>query len=174
MKISGRTIKQRLYGLRTLPSNLKRARYFRGHGVHSPYVYSIVRQVFMASGFITSDRSIYEALLSRGVGRKRATQLQNLACHCHYERVGIDCAVKKFSEYDMVIATTNVPLEQLPIMAMEARNRKITLCIMSPSLNRERDNMCKSLVEEHPSTSVDNRGYLLLFNNHLPKQIFRL
>lgn len=174
MKISGRTIKQRLYGLRTLPSNLKRARYFRGHGVHSPYVYSIVRQVFMASGFITSDHSIYEALLSKGVGRKRATQLQNLAFHCNYERVGIDCAVEKFSEYDMVIATTDIPLEQLPAMAHEAHQQQMTLCVMSPSLNRERDKMCKSLVEEHPSTSVDNRGYLLLFNNHLPKQIFRL
>lgn len=174
MKISGRTIKQRLYGLRTLPSNLKRARYFRGHGVHSPYVYSIVRQVFMASGFITSDHSIYEALLLKGVGRKRATQLQNLAFHCSYERVGIDCAVEKFSEYDMVIATTDIPLEQLPAMAHEAHQQQMTLCVMLPSLNRERDKMCKSLVEQHPSTSVDNRGYLLLFNNHLPKQIFRL
>lgn len=174
MKISGRTIKQRLYGLRKLPSDLKRARYFRGHGVHSPYVYSIVRQVFMVSHLVSDEHSLYEALLSRGVGRKRATQLQNLACHCHYERVGIDCAVEEFSEYDMVIATTDIPLEQLPAMAHEAQQQQMTLCVMSPSLNRERDKMCKSLVEEHPSTSVDNRGYLLLFNNHLPKQIFKL
>lgn len=174
MKISGRTIKQRLYGLRKLPSDLKRARYFRGHGVHSPYIYSIVRQVFMVSHLVGGEHSLYDALLSKGVGRKRATQLQNLAYHCDYEHVGIDCAVEEFSEYDMVIATTDVPLEQLPLMALEARNKKITLCIMLPSLNRERDNTCKALVEEHPSTSVDNRGYLLLFNNHLPKQIFRL
>lgn len=174
MKISGRTIKQRLYGLRTLPSNLKRARYFRGHGVHSPYIYSIVRQVFMVSEFITDDHSLYEALLGKGIARKRALQLQNLAHHCNYSSVGIDCAVEEFAKYDMVIATAHISVEQLPMMALEARKQKITLCIMQPSLNRERDRLCKSLVEEHPSTSVDNRGYLLLFNNHLPKQIFRL
>ena len=174
MKISGRTIKQRLYGLRKLPSDLKRARYFRGHGVHSPYVYSIVRQVFMVSHIIGNEHSLYEALLLKGVGKKRAIQLQNLARHCQYERVGIDCAVEEFSEYDMVIATVDIPLEQLPAMAHEAHQQQMTLCVMSPSLNRERDKMCRSLVEEHPSTSVDNRGFLLLFNNHLPKQIFKL
>ena len=174
MKISGRTIKQRLYGLRKLPSDLKRARYFRGHGVHSPYVYSIVRQVFMVSHIIGNEHSLYEALLLKGVGKKRAIQLQNLARHCQYERVGIDCAVEEFSEYDMGIATVDIPLEQLPAMAHEAHQQQMTLCVMSPSLNRERDKMCRSLVEEHPSTSVDNRGYLLLFNNHLPKQIFKL
>lgn len=30
-----------------LRSHLARARFFRGHGVHSPFVYAIVRQVFM-------------------------------------------------------------------------------------------------------------------------------
>ena len=174
MKISGRTIKQRLYGLSKLPSNLKRARYFRGHGVHSPYVYSIVRQVFMVSHLIGNEHSLYEALLLKGVGKKRAIQLQNLARHCQYERVGIDCAVEEFSHYDMVIVTTNISPEQLPTMALEAREQRITLCVMMPSLSRERDTMCRRLVEEHPSTSVDNRGYLLLFNNHLPKQIFKL
>lgn len=174
MKISGRTISQRLYGLSKLPSNIKRARYFRGHGVHSPYIYNIVRQVFMQSKLITADHSIYEALLAKGVGRKRAIELQNLAYHCNYERVGIDCAIEEFCKYDMVIATTAIANEYLAIMAQRAREQKLTLCIISPSLNRGRDNECKALVERHSSTSVDNRGYLLLFNNHLPKQIFKL
>ena len=30
-----------------LRSHLARARFFRGHGVHSPFVYAIVRQVIM-------------------------------------------------------------------------------------------------------------------------------
>jgi len=91
MKISGRNIKRRLYGLRKLPSNLKRARYFRGHGVHSPFVYAVVRQVFMRSRlFPEGATDLYYELLARGISQRRAVQLQNLMTHCGYESFDID------------------------------------------------------------------------------------
>ena len=174
MKITGRNIKRRLYGLRTLPSHLKRARHFRGHGVHSPYVYNIVRQVFMRSTFITDDRTLYDTLTAKGVAKRRALQLQNLMEHLRYESFSIDCAVAEIGKSNIAIVTIDQSPELFPALAAEARATGTTLCIIAPSFDRERDVMCKRLVEEHPCTSVDNRGYLLLFNNHLPKQIFRL
>ncbi len=170
MKITGRNIKRRLYGLRTLPSNLKRARYFRGHGVHSPFVYAIVRQVFMRSSFMSNERTLYTALIERGVAKRRAMQLQNLMEHLHYSSFCIDST----SEADLTIATADYPTSQLSTLATAAREAHHTLCIIAPSLDSERDGECKRLVKEHTCTSVDNRGYLLLFNNHLPKQKFRL
>jgi len=48
MKIVGHPISFRLPGrVSELRNRLSRARYFRGHGVHSPFVYDIVRSVFM-------------------------------------------------------------------------------------------------------------------------------
>ena len=44
-----------------------RARYFRGHGVHSPFVYDLVRHVFMRAELLPGDRSLYEALLAVGI-----------------------------------------------------------------------------------------------------------
>lgn len=170
MKITGRNIKRRLYGLRTLPSHLKRARYFRGHGVHSPFVYAIVRQVFMRSTFISDERTLYTTLIERGVAKRRALQLQNLVVHLRYSSFSIDSTV----EADMIIATADYPTSQLSALATTAREAHCTLCIIAPSLDSERDRTCKHLVAEHTCTSVDNRGYLLLFNNHLPKQKFRL
>lgn len=170
MKITGRNIKRRLYGLRTLPSHIKRARYFRGHGVHSPFVYAIVRQVFMRSTFLADDRTLYNALIEQGVAKRRAMQLQNLMEHLRYTSFCIDSA----AEADMIIATADYPTSQLSALATTARSESRTLCIMAPSIDRERDSECKRLVAEHTCTSVDNRGYLLLFNNHLPKQKFRL
>lgn len=61
-----------------------RARYFRGHGVHSPFVYDLVRHVFMRAELLPGDRSLYEALLAVGIAERRAVQLQNLAIHCGY------------------------------------------------------------------------------------------
>lgn len=174
MKITGRNIKRRLYGLSQLPSNLKRARYFRGHGVHSPYVYAIVRQVFMRSSFVGSERALYDALMLRGVAPRRAVQLQNLMEHCHYSTFAIDCDASAVGGCDFVVASVAVQPEAFEVLAASARREGATLCIISPSLDRERDKACQRLIEQHPCTSVDNRGYLLLFNNHLPKQKFRL
>ena len=94
-----------------LRSHLARARFFRGHGVHSPFVYAIVRQVFMKTELAEGEA---------------------------------------------------------------ARREGATLCIMEPYADVERRNCCRHLTAEHPSTSIDNRGYLLLFNGTLPKQHFKL
>ena len=107
-----------------LRSHLARARFFRGHGVHSPFVYAIVRQVFMKTELAEGDRSLYA--------------------------------------------------DRLPQLAEAARREGATLCIMEPYADVERRNCCRRLAAEHPSTSIDNRGYLLLFNGTLPKQHFKL
>lgn len=174
MKITGRNIKRRLYGLRNLGSNIKRARYFRGHGVHSPFVYAIVRQVFMCSTFLGERRDFYDALIALGTPKKRARELQNLMEHCRYNSFGIDSATDVFEQYDLIVATIDIEASQLSNMSQAATQTGKTLCIMRPSLDGERDRACKLIVEQHRCTSVDNRGYLLLFNNHLPKQKFRL
>ena len=38
-------------------------RHWRGHGVHSPFMYGIVRNVFMKNRITGSDRALYQALL---------------------------------------------------------------------------------------------------------------
>lgn len=175
MKITGRNIKRRLYGLRNIPANIKRARYFRGHGVHSPFVYAIVRGVFMCSKlYDNSATDLYDALLARGAAKRRATQLQNLMTHCRYQTFAIDCPIEQMQGVDLVIATTATASEQLAQIAKQARQNKQTLCVMSPSLDSRRDKACREIVATHQCTSIDNRGYLLIFNNHLPKQKFRL
>lgn len=169
MKRSGRTLKQRLYGIKHLPSRMRRARYFRGHGVHSPYIYSIVRQVFMSSKLHGDNSRLYDALVERGVARKRARQLHNLALHCDYSSWAIDAFDSQYT-----ILTLNTSAEQLTEYSTRCREAGATLCILSPYYTAERWVECCQIVEAHPSTTVDNRGYLLIFNNHLPKQRFRL
>jgi hypothetical protein len=64
--------------------------------------------------------------------------------------------------------------EHLDDYVRYAQEGGITLCIMRPYNNANRWEVCHRVIDEHPSTTVDNRGYLLIFNNHLPKQRFRL
>lgn len=174
MKITGRNIKRRLYGLSQLPNNIKRARFWRGHGVHSPYVYSIVRQVFMSRCIKGNHCDLMEILLDKGIAKKRAIELQNLVAHCKYNTYAIDITPQQMEGFDFVISTLQAGNEILNSLAKRAEELGSTLCIISPSYDFARNKVCKALVEAHPCTSIDNRGYLLLFNNHLPKQIFEL
>lgn len=171
MKINGRNIKRRLYGVKELTDRLSRARHFRGHGIHSPFVYAIVRQVFMKPNLTTDDRTVYDPLLGRGVPERRAIQLQNLYSHCRYGSFGIDCPCEG---HDFVVLTREYPVGGLVGAAADARRCGTTLAIMNPYDGREREDTCKEIVETHLCTAVDNRGYLLIFNNRLPKQHFKL
>lgn len=174
MKISGKNLKRRLYGVSRLHDRVKRARHFRGHGVHSPFVYSIVRQVFMSSKFITDDSYyttiVYGALLEQQIPHKRALQLANLCAYCGYREIsyGRPCAA------DLIIVPQGVDPENFAPYVQIAGECGATLVIMMPYLNNKRDMACREIVAQHKCTTVDNRGYLLIFNNHLPKQHFRL
>lgn len=170
MKRSGRTLKQRLQDISYLPSYLSRARYFRGHGVHSPFVYDIVRKVFMHSKLYTPESALYTALMANGVAKRRAVQLANLAEHCKYNSWSIDSMEQK----QMIILTLNTKYTELERYTEYAREIGATLCIINPYNNRERWDRCVGIIDAHPSTTIDNRAYLLIFNNHLPKQRFRL
>ena len=145
MGIGGHKLGLKFYGRVTeLRNRLSRARFFRGHGVHSPFVYDVVRNVC-------------------------AVQLQNLAIHCGYASFGLNRADAEFC-----IATRGLSRAETLALVGDAAAAGNTVAVMSPYDGRERRAMCLQIVAAHRSTTVDNRGYLLVFNNNLPKQHFRI
>ena len=114
MRISGRTILQRLYGVMRVGNRLSRARYFRGHGVHSPFVYNVVRQVFMRSTLTVAEDALYGAMIEAEVPHKRAVQLRNLVEHCSYKSAGIDCGCEG---HDFMVLTLKTPAVELAAIA---------------------------------------------------------
>ena len=124
----------------------------------------------MQSKFYNSDNALYTALLSKGVAKRRAVQLANLAEHCGYDNWCID----SMDEKQMIILTLDTHYTELVRYAEYAREKGATLCIVNPYNNRERWEVCLDIIDAHPSTTIDNRAYLLVFNNHLPTPRFRL
>ena len=172
MKHSGRNIKQRLYGLTLIGNHLSRIRHFRGHGVHSPFVYSLVRKVFMCKTLIDSKSTeLYNTLVTMETPIKRAIELQNIMHHMGYTTYSVDNILCN-AELNIITPALSAT-ETIKAMSC-ATNNGSTVAILMPYINKVRDMMCREFIATHPSTSVDNRGYILFFNNHLPKQHYRL
>lgn len=173
MRILKPSITRRIYRVVAGSARAVDVRHFRGYGVHSPFVYSLVRQVFMRRRIEGPDTALYTELILRHVSRRRAIQLQNLYTHCGY---GSYCfmendAVPDLTGVGMCIVLRDCDLERILNVAEKARQSGTTVCILAPRDERTRSRQCRRLVAEHPGTSVDNRGYLLLFNHkYLPKQ----
>lgn len=172
MKKSGRNIKERMLRLSILGNRISRIKHYRGHGVHSPYVYNLVRKVFMCKA-LPQDREnlLYKALVDCNVPVRRAVELQNMLYHCEAESFSIDSTT---ALGQLHIATTPQPLSEYEKLLAEAAKQGTTVVVLNPYLNREHRTTCAELIMRHHSTSVDNRGYIIFFNNHLPKQHYKL
>ncbi len=167
MKVSGRNLGRRLL---LLGDRLSRIKHRKGHGVHSPFVYGFVRKVLMAKTLCEGfDNTLYNTLLAKGVKEKRVRELHNTLCYIE----GKSYSVNEVA-CDLSILLADYPTEQLRSAYEEAKREGLTLAICQPYLNRERQNEIKGLIDEHRSTTIDNRAYILFFNNRLPKQYYRL
>lgn len=170
MKLTGHGLRQNIRRrIAATGDRLARARYFRGHGVHSPFVYALVREVFMRTELLPGDRALYQVLRAAGTDKRRAVQLQNLAIHAGYATFGLNRADAAFS-----IVTAELPQTEVLQLVHAAQETGATVAILAPHAGIERQALCRQIAAAHKSTSVDNRAYLLLFNNHLPEQHFRL
>ncbi len=147
-----------------------RLRHRRGHGVHSPYIYNIVREVFMRRDENTSTSELYNLLLTLNVKNSHALELENLRHHCGFSTFGVDT----FEPLDLVLCSTLLPHDDVEKVLKWAMLSGTTVVVLSPHLNPTRGRMCDAIVARHLGTTVNRAGYLIIFNNHLPKQHFTL
>lgn len=123
----------------------------------------------MHNKLLPGSQSLYAELTACGVPSRRAVQLQNLWTHCAYGTYGLNHADAEFC-----VVTRDLPPAEALEVVRAASIRGATVAVLAPYEGRERQDFCHRIVAEHSCTTVDNRGYLLLFNNHLPKQYFRI
>lgn len=156
---------------RRFENRLVRMRHFRGHGVHSPYIYTLVREVFMVrrNPVATFDPLFEATLRQAGLSQRAARELQQIGRRCGCKTWGVD------REGDEMTFLTRKASEELcRRVLLQAQGTGRTVVVVKPYADRERVDLCDRIIAAHPSASVDRGNYILLFNNHLPKQHFLL
>ncbi len=172
MKNNNRNIKRRLYRLSLIGNHLSRIKHFRGHGVHSPFVYGLVRSVFMTRRGLHDEPSHFvESLVAVGVALRRAVQLEGAMQYSNASTYVIDSVA---CNADFCILSPKCDVREFATAYQSALANGSTLVICQPYATQERQKEVMRLVELHRCTSVDNRAYILFFNNKLPKQHFKL
>lgn len=145
-------------------------RHRRGYGVHSPYLYRLVREALMLRTLVGSRHDLYDALIDASVGHREAVRLQNLLTPSGLERWRINpSAEEPIAESTLVVMTT--PTDKAAEVAERMNSNKLsTLCVIvgrRPSKNR----LAQRLVAQHGGTSAETGTLLLLIHNPaLPKQ----
>ncbi len=172
-----RNIKGRIAHAAVYSRTLAHVKHYRGAGVHSPFVYGVIRNAIMKHS-PEGDNALFDELRGRGFSKKRAAQLQNLYTFHNYtsapfaEEGGQQPALDAGT---LCFVMPSLALEDTLALVERAKGTGCTLCIIGPYDSRRRHRMARKLVESHRHTSVDNRGFLLLFfNERLPKQHFKL
>ena len=174
-----RGIRKKLARVANYSRTLVRVKHFRGRKVHSPFVYGIVRNAIMKTKPQGNDHTLFDELRRRGFSTRRAAQLQNLYTYKGYTSAvfaeGVPSLSTDLDAGTLCFAMPSLPEADTVALVECARGTGAAICLVLPYENRERRRLARILVASHRHTSVDNRGFLLLFTDErLPKQHFKL
>ena len=151
-----------------------RMRHLRGHGIHSPFVYSLIREAFMKRKLTDGgDTGLYSELIKYGAGKHSARELQNLHSYCKYKEhviiAGSDAGIKTGSlniifpgsdAFDIISGGFGEPA---------------AIVVMYPYTDSAQRKLCAQLIARKECASVDRRKYMVFFyDNKLQVQHFKL
>lgn len=146
----------------------------------------------MSRRLLGCDTVLLNILQRAGVSARRALELQNLMTYCGFRTFAVigggdeprtmvadhlskECGIATNAAVELFVLLCGVSETETLHVVREASDRGATVAIVVPYANKERERMCRAIVAAHRSTTVDNRGYLLLFNNKcLTKQHYKI
>ncbi len=140
-------------------------RHWRGRGIHSPFMYAIVRSVFMQKRIIGRDQTLYNALIQHGIGRRSGIILQNLYTHCKMERFVLvgetDTPLPLGPVFCVLLPDTSA--ETVALMARHVLEQSGYLVVLAPHRSPHRWRVTQQIRWRHRCVSVDRKVMMLYF-----------
>lgn len=153
-----------------------RVKHYRGHSIHSPFAYCLVREAFMKRS-LRPDRPnrLYAELRKAGIGKYCAVQMQNMYDYCGYESYRFICKPEDITDSALCLALADVGNGELDELLNAAHTTRCTIGVISPRNSRGRLRVCEKYAYRNVCLSIDKRGFIaFFFGQPLTKQHFKL
>lgn len=158
-------------------------RHFRGRSIHSPFMYGMVRNVFMQGRITGPDDRLYNLLRETGLGESASVMLQNMLTYSGLHgytligpkhRVG-SCTCEPQKGRNLCILLPGVPVRTLMEAARDASVRENILVILAPHLTRRGREAAQAIRHHYPCVSVDRCNMVIcIFDHKLQPQHYRI
>lgn len=157
------------------PALFTRIHHFRGHSVHSPFAYSLVRNVLMEKSLAEGLDSVCDRLCSKGISRKYAIRISNLTRYCALSDIAVDSRTDIVNNSSILLVASPAFPEGNLLSLEQTAGPSDVFCVTVPRKGKTRRNICTQLIQRHDGLSIENRGVLLMFyDKGLNKQHIRL
>ncbi len=156
--------------------NCFRMNHWRGHGIHSPFMYRLVREVIVRENPRKTGRPLPESIAARLLSERDAAFLRNLYGYLDYPRC-IVAGEETPENRTLCIASADVSPEAIGQLIGRIRNDHDECCVAVLGINKSYDKyrLCKKLIREENCVSVDlYRTCLFIYDARLRKQHYRL
>lgn len=150
-----------------------RRKYRSGHRIHSPYVYTLVRDLFMKNrnGILSSDAELTVALCQKGLKYDYSYRVGQFFKYNQFSKYSMNPEV--YDGEDLVILTIIANVEQLNslIERMKSSHRRSAVVVLNIYRNKE----CRNWWKKQHELSLDlYRIGINVYDENLNKEYFKL
>lgn len=154
---------------------LMRVKHWRGRSVHSPFLYSVVREGFMRNDSLPINETLFTQLKERGFSQVQALRVCRLYAHLGYESYTFDAA--NYTDEQLIVLGENITPKDIALIAQKNCKNHRTICVVMHGIykTKERHHMWNLLSVVTGGVAVDlyHNGYLFI-DCHLNRQKFKM
>ena len=157
--------------------NCFRLNHWRGHGIHSPFMYRLVREVLVKRKVSYNPHTLPENIMNYNLLKRDTLFIRNLYAFLKYPN-SIIAGEGRPDHRTFCVAPMDTPPEKIGelINAIDRNgNNECCVAVLGVNKSREKYQLCRELIQKETCVSVDlYRTYLFLFDKRLQKQYYRI
>ncbi|MFI3315730.1 MAG: hypothetical protein R3Y04_08745 [Rikenellaceae bacterium] len=154
---------------------LMRVKHWHGRSVHSPFLYSVVRESFMENDTLKIEEKLYNELIDNGFTKAHSQRVCRLYAYLDYKSYTFDA--NSYNNEDLIIVSEEIDVHDISAISEKAHKDKRTICVVVKSIykttKRYKTWNLLSLATGGVAVDMYHTGYLFL-DYYLNKQKFKM
>lgn len=170
-------MKFRILKIYIILRNMLRMNHWRGHGIHSPFMYDLVRNVIVKRRVSYNENSLPRNIINYNLLKRDTLFIKNLYAYLGYTECMI-VGEGEPADRTFCIAPKGTPAEAIEQLIRDIETKGCNECcvaVLGVNKSAEKYRLCRAVVKSHTCVSVDiYRTYLFFYDNKLQKQYYRI